>query len=120
MPRAKFTLDPDNPPKLTPAEQARIDAMTDDEITAAALSDPDNPLLTDDEIERFHAARLVKTVRHELGMTEQEFADRFHIEQGRLRDIEQGGYTPHDSALVAYLRVIRNDPAGVLKVLSAA
>jgi putative transcriptional regulator len=29
--------------QLTPAQKARLDAMTDEEITAAAKSDPDNP-----------------------------------------------------------------------------
>jgi hypothetical protein len=31
---------------------ARIDAMTDEEIEAAALADPDNPPLTDEELAR--------------------------------------------------------------------
>jgi len=35
--------------QLTPEEKARLDAMTDEEITAAALSDPDNPPITDEE-----------------------------------------------------------------------
>lgn len=120
MPYVRFKLDPNNPPRMTPEEQARLDAMTDEEITAAALSDPDNPPLTDDEIERFRAARLAKTVRHELGLSQKEFAERFHISYARLRDIEQVRYTAEDSALVAYLLVIWNDPEGVLKVLSAA
>jgi hypothetical protein len=38
--------------KLTPAQKARLDAMTDDEITAAAKSDPDNPPLTRAEMGR--------------------------------------------------------------------
>ena len=39
----KFTLDPKNPPRLTPEQRARLDAMTEEEIEANALSDPDNP-----------------------------------------------------------------------------
>lgn len=35
--------------RLTPEQQLRLDAMTDAEITAAALSDPDNPPITDAE-----------------------------------------------------------------------
>jgi putative transcriptional regulator len=53
----RFTLDPNDPPRLTAAEAARLDALTDEEITAAALSDPDNPPLTDAELERLAAAR---------------------------------------------------------------
>jgi uncharacterized protein (DUF4415 family) len=36
--------------RLTRKQKARLDAMTDDEITAAARSDPDNPPLTDAEL----------------------------------------------------------------------
>jgi putative transcriptional regulator len=38
--------------QLTPAQRARLDAMTDEEITAAALSDPDNPPITAAEFRR--------------------------------------------------------------------
>ncbi len=51
------TLDPANPPRMTPEEIARIDAMTDEERTANALADPDNPPLTDDELLVVAAAR---------------------------------------------------------------
>lgn len=116
----RYKLDPKNPPTLTPEQQARLDAMTDEEITAAALSDPDNPPLTDEEIERFAAARLAKVVRNRLGMTQEQFAERYHISYGRLRDLEQCRNERPDSALVAYLRVIAHDPEGVAKVLSDA
>lgn len=120
MPDVFYSPDPNNPRKLTPEEKARLDAMTDEEITAAALSDPDNPPLTDDEIERFTAARLAKVVRQKLGLTQKEFAEKFHINYGRLRDIEQVRYVREDSALVAYLRVINLDPDTVLRALDAA
>lgn len=48
----RFVLDPANPPQLTEAEWARLDAMTEEEIEANALSDPDNPPLTDEELAR--------------------------------------------------------------------
>ncbi len=37
---------------LAAVDWARLDAMTDEEIEAAALSDPDNPPMTAEEIER--------------------------------------------------------------------
>ena len=40
---------------LTPVQQARLDAMTDAEITAAAKADPDNPPLTAAEFSRMHS-----------------------------------------------------------------
>ena len=33
-------------------DKARLDAMTDDEVDAAAEADPDNPPLTDEELAR--------------------------------------------------------------------
>lgn len=38
--------------RLTPAQQARLDAKTDAEITAAAKADPDNPPITAAEFSR--------------------------------------------------------------------
>ena len=43
---------------MTPADWARLDALTDEEITAAALSDPDNPPLTDEQLARFRRQHL--------------------------------------------------------------
>lgn len=53
----RFTLDPANAPELTAEELARLDAMSDAQITAAAESDPDNPPLTTAELERMEAVR---------------------------------------------------------------
>jgi len=61
MPVAKFTLDPSRPPKLSAMTKARLDAMTEDEVTAAARSDPDNPPLTEAEFDRMGAARIAKS-----------------------------------------------------------
>ncbi len=117
---AKFRLQPHDPPKLTPGEKARLVAMTDAQITTASLSDTDNPPLADAEIERFAAARLAKRARRRLGLTQKQFAERFHINYGRLRDIEQVRYRGKDSVIVAYLRVIEMAPETVLKALNSA
>ena len=37
---------------LDTVDWAKIDAMTDEQIEAAARSDPDNPLLTDEQLSR--------------------------------------------------------------------
>jgi putative transcriptional regulator len=94
--------------KLTPAEAARLDAMSDDKITAAARADPDNPPLSAEELARIRAARRVRAVRIRSGLSQTEFARAFHINVARLRDLEQGR-TRADSALLAYLAV--NDEA---------
>lgn len=115
----RFVLDPKNPPKLTAAERARLDAMTDAEITAAAESDPDNPPLTEEELARIRVARYIQAVRARTGLSQPQFAERYHINVGRLRDLEQGRTQP-DSAMLAYLAVIEREPEAVARALRAA
>jgi putative transcriptional regulator len=113
----RYTLDPKNPPKMSPEEKARLDAMTPEEIEANALSDPDNPPITDEEFDRAASAVLVKKVRAATGLSQAAFAARYRINHGRLRDLEQGR-TAADSALTAYLRVIEREPAAVERALA--
>jgi uncharacterized protein (DUF4415 family) len=55
--------------KFTPAEKARLDALTDEQINAAARSDPDNPPSTPKELEEMRA--IVRS-RGRPGMPEEE------------------------------------------------
>jgi putative transcriptional regulator len=112
----RFILDPKNPPKLSEEEKARLDAMTDEEITAAAESDPDNPPLTDEELERVRLARRVQAVRARTGFSQRQFAEMYRINVARLRDLEQGRTQP-DSAMLAYLTVIDREPEAVERAL---
>jgi len=114
---ARFKLDPNNPPSLTGAERARLDAMTEAEIMAAAITDADNPPLTAEEMARMEAASVVRRVRARTGLSQDRFARRYHISVGRLRDLEQGR-TKADSALLAYLTVIDREPDAVSRALS--
>src|ERR1700677_1883890 len=116
---AKFKLDPDALPTLAAAEAARLDAMSDDEITAAALADPDNPPLDAEELGRIAAAREVRAVRTRSGLTQAEFARAFHINVARLRDLEQAR-TRADSVILAYLKVIDEAPDVVRHALRKA
>ena len=45
---------------LDAVDWAKLDAMTDEQIEAAALSDPDNPPLTDEQLKRL---RLIRKTR---------------------------------------------------------
>jgi putative transcriptional regulator len=118
MATIKYRPDPRKPAKLTPEQEAFQAALTDEQITAIAEADPDNPPLTEDEINRFVAVRLIKRTRERLGLTQAMFAKRYQINLGRLRDLEQGRFTP-DSAMLAYLRVIASKPDLVAKVLTS-
>jgi len=94
---------------------ARIDAQTDEEIIRNVASDPDAaPLLTDAET----AAGLVRTIRQRLGLSQAEFAKRFRVPIGTLRDWEQSRRQP-DATALAYLRVIARAPEVVARVLAA-
>jgi putative transcriptional regulator len=119
MATVKFRLDANRPPILSPAEKRALDARTDEEIAAAAATDPDNPPLTGEEIDRLTAARIAKRARAKLALTQRAFAERYHINYGRLRDIEQGRNVRSDTALIAYLTVIERDPDAVRRALAS-
>jgi putative transcriptional regulator len=113
---ARFKLDLHAPPQLSQAEAARLDTMTDAEITAAARADADNPPLSAQELARVAAARKVRRVRAKSGLSQARFAQAFRINVSRLRDLEQGR-TKADSALLAYLTVIDKEPETVKRAL---
>lgn len=112
----RFKLDPTNLPMLDSSQAARLDAMTDAELTAQAADDPDNPPLTDDELARIASARRVRAIRAQTGLSQQRFAETYRINLARLRDLEQGR-SRADSALLAYLTVIEGEPEAVLRAL---
>jgi putative transcriptional regulator len=60
----------------------------------------------------------VKAIRKATGLTQQDFAMRFGFNLARLRDLEQKRTQP-DSAIRAYLTVIRKNPEAVKKALAA-
>jgi len=67
---------------------------------------------------RMKRSPQVKLIRRALGLTQEEFAGRFHIPLGTLRDWEQGAVVPDQSAR-AYLTVIARDPEAVRKALAS-
>jgi putative transcriptional regulator len=69
---------------------ARLRAMTDEEVTAAAMSDPDARPMTPEQLRTARRVPRTKTLRRALSLTQEEFAARYHIPIGTLRDWEQG------------------------------
>jgi putative transcriptional regulator len=100
----------------TKHDWTRADAMTEADIHTAALSDPDAQPLTAKRLARMKRTPQVKVIRRALGLSQEEFAERFHIPLGTLRDWEQGRKNP-DTAARAYLRVIGRNPAAVVEAL---
>jgi putative transcriptional regulator len=90
--------------------------MTPEEIEQAAREDPDAQPMTDDEFAHAKRVPRIKTLRRALGLTQEEFAARYRIPLGTLRDWEQGRSEP-DQPARAYLTVIARDPDGVRRAL---
>lgn len=97
----------------------RFDAMTDEEVIAAALSDPDAQPLTEADMKRMKRTPQVKIIRRALKLSQEEFAQCFRIPIGTLRDWEQGRVEP-DQAARAYLKVIARNPKAVREALEPA
>jgi putative transcriptional regulator len=90
--------------------------MSEADIEAAAVSDPDNPPLTPERQAELRPVPRVKTLRRALGLTQEEFAARYHIPLGTLRDWEQGRTQP-DQPARAFLTVIARAPEEVAEFL---
>lgn len=68
-------------------------------------------------MDRGQRARLIRKTRTGLGLSQTEFAERFRVPVGTLRDWEQARATPPDFA-VAYVRVISRHPDLVAKAVA--
>ena len=105
--------------KSAKTDWTRFDAMTEAEKHAAAVSDPDARPLTEADMTRMKRTPRAKIIRRALGLSQEDFAARYHIPIGTLRDWEQGRVEP-DQAAQAYLTVIAREPASVRRALNSA
>lgn len=78
-------------------------------VIPADPNDPEDADVTEADLARGQRARLIRMTRTKLGLSQQEFAARFHVPVGTLRDWEQARSTAPDFA-VAYIRVIEAQP----------
>ncbi len=94
----------------------RLRSLTDEEVEAAARSDPDAQPMTEEQLARsFRPLDVIRT-RKRLGLSQAAFARRFQINLRTLQDWEQGRRTPEEIAR-AYLRVIERNPDAVAAAL---
>jgi len=107
---------PTTPDPAEPIDWTRFDAMSAEARHRAALDDPDAQPLTEADFARMKRTPQAKLIRRALDLTQEEFAARYHIPLGTLRDWEQGRAEP-DQATHAYLTVIARDPEGVQRAL---
>ena len=67
--------------------------MTEEELEANALSDPDNPPISDEELARFRRVPNLRSIRDGLQLTQEEFADQFQLPVGTIRDWDKARNT---------------------------
>jgi len=89
-----------------------------EQIEAAAYSDPDAIPLSPDDLQRMRRSPRAKIIRRALGLTQEEFAARYRIPVGTLRDWEQGRTEPDQTAR-AYLMAIARDAEGLRRALAS-
>jgi putative transcriptional regulator len=111
----KFRLSPKKPLKT---DWRAFDAMSEKERHQAALSDPGCPPATEAQLARARRVPTVCALRQKLKLTQEEFAARFHLPLGTVRDWEQGAHRP-DKAAQVLLTVIANDPDAVARALES-
>ncbi len=80
--------------------------------------DPDNMPRTPEQMAKAKRVPRCRTLRRQLSLTQQEFADLYQIPVGTLRDWEQYRTEP-DATAKAYLKVIAADPELVAKMLKS-
>ena len=111
--------EPGEPYPETDTDWAAVEAITDVQIRAAALTDPDSvPVPVYDTPGLTHQVN-VKRLRERLGLTQEAFAATYRIPVGTLRDWEQGRKNP-DAPARAYLTVIDRNPEAVAEWLRPA
>ena len=102
--------------KTSETDWSRFDAMTEAQRHQAALNDPDARPLTEADLTRMKRTPQARIIRRALGLSQEDFAARYHIPLGTLRDWEQGRVEP-DQAARAYLTVIAREPETVRDAL---
>ena len=100
----------------TTFDWSAVDALTGEQIHAAAMADPDARPITEADLERMPPVPRTVTIRRALKLSQEEFAARYQIPVGTLRDWEQGRKEP-DAAARAFLRVIASEPEMVRRAL---
>jgi putative transcriptional regulator len=92
--------------------------MTSGAIEAAARADRDAQPLSPSNLKRMKRTPQAKVIRHALALTQEEFAVRYRIPLGTLRDWEQGRAQP-DRPTQAYLKIIACEPERVERLLNS-
>jgi putative transcriptional regulator len=109
----RFRLNPKRPPK---SDWRAFDVMSEADHHRAALADADALPATQAQLARARRVPTVRALRRKLNLTQEQFAARFHLPLGTVRDWEQGAHRP-DKAAQVLLTIIANDPDAVARAL---
>ena len=112
----RIKVSPKNLPRGK-TDWARIDAMSDAEIEQAALSDPDALPTSPEALKKFQRVVDVKAIRENLSLTQEEFAETFHLPLTMVKEWERAIRTP-DPTAQTLLRVIAYNPKLVQEALA--
>ena len=111
----RYKPDPANPHKT---DWTEADKLTDDEIHARALTDPDAQPSTPEQLARARRVVNVRLIREKFGLDQEQFARRFGLKLDMVRGWEDRTLMP-DAAAVTLLRVIWMEPEAVRRVVAA-
>ena len=109
----RFKLNQKRPPK---SDWRAFDAMSEADRHRAALADADALPATRAQLARARRVPTVRALRQKLNLTQEQFAARFHLPLGTVRDWEQGAHRP-DKAAQVLLTIIAKDPDAVARAL---
>lgn len=107
---------------------SKIDALTDEQLDAAAAADPDNPdtsSVPTENWQQFYPRTDLKVLRHRLGMSPREFALTYGISKPILDSWEKGEVVPRSTALLMsgvlslYLALIAAHPKEMARLVDS-
>lgn len=87
------------------------------ETMIAIPADPNDPEDFDVSVAGLERAHMIRVLRYDLGMTQEEFAKTYGIPLANIRQYEIGRHMP-PPAVRAYLKVIRAEPEVVKRVMA--
>jgi putative transcriptional regulator len=96
--------------------------IVNDENTIAIPADPNDPEdrdVTVVALKRAHMGRSIRVLRHRLGLSQTEFAERYGIPVANIRQYEIGRTMP-PPAVRSFLQVIAAEPERTAAALRAA
>jgi DNA-binding transcriptional regulator YiaG len=94
---------------MTTADWDRLSSMTDEEITAAAASDPDSQPLSDEKLNTAQPPSLARQVRNAVGLGRETFAATYGIPLVTLVAWERHDALPSEAER-SYLLLIGREP----------